>query len=330
MDYREQLLNRALLMLNEAGIKELDKIKNVLTKAISQYEITERCTDIAVIDDSNSKLMKMFLAAKKIEGGSIRTGKLRWSVIRMFDKDVNKRFTEISSFDILNWLATIQARVSLATANNYRNVLAALFKWMTENGFIEKNPMAHIKAIKHPDPIKKPFTPVEVDSLKQACKTRLDRALVEVMLSTGLRCEELCNLKWKDIDFSTKDVKVIEGKGNKNRVTMMDDIAMKYLMQYRDGLDYSSEYVFAVRYGGEIKCRTTDSVWRKLKDLAKRAKVSEANPHKFRHTFATTLYKRGLDVRMIQKLLGHSNINTTMIYIDGDVSMLRDAYKRCC
>ena len=132
-----------------------------------------------------------------------------------------------------------------------------------------------------------------------------------------------------DDEFVIHDIKVIEGKGNKNRITMMDDVTKKYLLEYKHSLDYESEYVFAVKYGGEIKCRTTDSVWRKLKSIADRAGVEEANPHKFRHTFATVLYKRGLDVRMIQKLLGHSNINTTMIYIDSNLEMLRDAYKRC-
>lgn len=189
--------------------------------------------------------------------------------------------------------------------------------------------MKKVNPIKHPAPLKKSFTPIEVDAIKTACKSKLERAMIEFLLSTGLRCEELCNLKWDDINFDTRDVYVIEGKGGKNRVTMMDDVASKYLLEYRDGLDFKNEYVFAVKYGNIVKQRTTDSVWRKLKAVAERAGIEEANPHKFRHTFATTLYRRGLDVRMIQKLLGHSNIATTMIYIDSDVSTLRDAYKRC-
>lgn len=66
-----------------------------------------------------------------------------------------------------------------------------------------------------------------------------------------------------------------------------------------------------------------------VKSYAERAGIAEVNPHKFRHTFSTTLYRRGLDVRMIQRLLGHSNINTTMIYIDSDMDSLIDAYKKC-
>lgn len=329
MDYREELLNKTLLMLNEAGIRNIDKIKTILIRAIGNYEISERCTDIAVIDDSNVKIVKLFLATKKVEGGSIQTAKTRWCVINKFNQDVNKPFCDVNTFDILRWLADEQKMVSLSTAESYRNILSSLFTWMFMNKIISANPMETIKPIKYPEALKKSFTPVEVDAMKTACKTKLDRAMLELLLSSGLRCEELCNLKWEDINFTTKDINVIEGKGNKNRVAMMDDVTKKYLLEYKKSLNFESDYVFAVKYRGMIKRRTTDSVWRKLKTIAEKAEVSEANPHKFRHTFATTLYKRGLDVRMIQKLLGHSNINTTMIYIDSDIDMLRDAYKKC-
>lgn len=328
-DYRKELLDTTLLSLHQAGVTELGVIKAILIKSISQYEITARCTDLAIIDHTNNvNVIKSFLATKMVEGGSKRTVRTRWSILQQFDKDVRKSFCDVTSFDILNWLAQLQQRVSLSTAEAYRSTLGSLFNWMWNADLIKDNPMKLVRPIRHSDPLKRSFTPVEVDALKTACQTKVDRAMVELLLSSGLRCEELCNLRWRDINFNTKDISVIEGKGNKNRVTMMDEITKKYLIEYRDSLDFTSEYVFAVKYGNEIKGRTTDSVWRKLKTIGKIASVPEVHPHKFRHTFATTLYKRGLDVRMIQKLLGHSNINTTMIYIDSDLEMLRDAYKR--
>lgn len=328
MDYREEMLNKILIALDGEEIKP-NRIKNKLIEIIGGYEVAERCTELAVIDNSNMQIAKMYLATKKVEGGSVRTARTRWSVITQFDKEIRKPFADVSTFDILSWLAMVQQKVSLSTAECYRAVLASMYNWMEANGIIENNPMKKVNPIKHPAPLKKSFTPIEVDAIKTACKSKLERAMVEFLLSTGLRCEELCNLKWDDINFETRDVYVIEGKGGKNRVTMMDDVASKYLIEYRNGLNFKSEYVFAVKYGNIVKQRTTDSVWRKLKAVAERAGIEEANPHKFRHTFATTLYRRGLDVRMIQKLLGHSNIATTMIYIDSDVSTLRDAYKRC-
>lgn len=328
-DYREELLNKIMITLHESGIEDLDKIKAILIGCIGSYEISERCTDIVVADNSNAKLIELFFVTKQMEGCSDETTKNRFSVYKRFCEDVNKSLNDVNVFDIRLWLAKMQRTVSLSTTESYRTSLNSLFVWLHSEGFIENNPMINVKPIKHPDPIKKSFTPVEVDSLKSACKNKLERAMIELLLSSGLRCEELCELKWENINFITKDITVVEGKGNKNRITMMDDVAKKYLLEYRSSLTYESDYVFAVRYGGKIKVRTTDSVWCRLKDIAKRAGVDEVHPHKFRHTFATTLYKRGLDVRMIQKLLGHSNINTTMIYIDSDIEMLRDAYKKC-
>lgn len=329
MDYREELLNKILVMMNNSGITEIEKIRSILIRAISDYQVSARCTDIAVVDNSNVELVKLFLATKKVEGGSDRTAQTRMYVIRKFNDFINKPFAEVTTFDILRWLINEQKRVSLSTAESYRAVISSLFTWLKTSKIISDNPMETVKPIKHPEVIKKSFTSVEVDALKAACNSSLERAMIELLLSSGLRCEELCNLKWSNIDFVTKDIDVIEGKGNKNRITMMDDVTKKYLLEYKKSLDFESPYVFAVKYRGQIKERTTDSVWSRLKSIAARAGIEEVNPHKFRHTFATTLYKRGLDTRMIQKLLGHATISTTMIYIDSDLDMLRDAYKRC-
>lgn len=238
MDYREELLNRTMMRLNEAGVADLDRIRQILILSIGAYEISEKCTELAVVDNSDPEIVKMFLATKRIEGGSTRTARTRWCIIQKFCRDVTKPLREICTFDVLRWLANEQQRVSLSTAESYRTILASLFSWMAQSGIIEHSPMETIKPIKHPEVIKKSLNTVEVDALRSACKT-------------------------------------------------------------------------------------------KLKALADRAGVDGVSPHTFRHTFATVLYKRGLDVRMIQKLLGHSNINTTMIYIDSNLEMLRDAYKRC-
>lgn len=86
MDLREELLNKSLMMLHEAGISDLDVIKTILVRAIGDYEISERCTDIAVIDDNNIQIIKYFLASKKIEGGSEKTAETRFYVLKKFDE----------------------------------------------------------------------------------------------------------------------------------------------------------------------------------------------------------------------------------------------------
>lgn len=329
MDYREELLGKMLNCLSLSGVTVTAQIRDAMVECIGQYEITERCTELAVLDDSNVKMIQMFLVTKKTEGGSAETAANRYGLYRRFSDDVGKPFSEINAFDIRLWLAGEQKRVCLSTAESYRTSLRSLFTWLHTEGMIPVNPMVNIKPIKHPEAIKSSFTATEVDALKGACRNVKERAMVELLLSSGLRCEEFCNLKWQDLNFETREVTVLEGKGGKNRITMMDDVARKYLLEYKKTVKGVCEYAFASRYRGQYKKKDEASVWKLLKVIGKRAGVEDVHPHKFRHTFATALYKRGMDIRMIQRLLGHSNIQTTLIYIDSDTESLKDAYKRC-
>lgn len=152
--------------------------------------------------------------------------------------------------------------------------------------------------------------------------------MIELMLSTGIRCEELCDLKWDHINFDTDDILIFEGKGRKSRIVMLEEITRYHLLMHKAKSDLESEYVYSRKYKGEVSNKTTDAIRRELKNIANRAGVSNVHPHRFRRTFATMKYKRGMDIRKIQILLGHSNINTTLRYIDGDLESLRDAFKQ--
>lgn len=328
MDYREELLRRIMVGLEDEGIENLDTVKNVLIRCIGDYEITERCTDIALLDNSNEKLIKLYLDVKRSEGGSQRTRSNNAYTLRRFNMDIGKPLAEVNVFDIRLWLTNEQKRVSLQTVDNNRSVIKTMFSWLYSEGFIQKNPAENIKSIKHPKPIKKAFSTVEVDALQRACETPIEKAVVYLMLSSGVRCDELCNLKWEDVDFETNDINVIEGKGNKNRVVMIDDVAMKYLREYKPHSKYKSNFIFPTKYGGDIGAISRDSIWIMVKEIAKRADVQNVYPHRFRRTFATMKYKRGMAIHDIQRLLGHANINTTMMYIDNDMDSLRDAFKR--
>ena len=188
--------------------------------------------------------------------------------------------------------------------------------------------MDYVEAIKQSNTVEISFNKVEIDKMRNACNNEAERAMIEMFLSTGIRCEELCELKWENVNITTKDIIIFEGKGRKSRVVMMDDVARYHLLLHKAQCKLESEYVFPRKYRGEIGMKIPDAVWRNVKAIAKRAGVSNVHPHRFRRTFATMKYKRGMDIRKIQILLGHSNINTTLRYIDGDLESLRDAYKQ--
>ena len=191
---------------------------------------------------------------------------------------------------------------------------------------IEKNPMLRIKPIKYDDEIKEAFSDVEIDKLRTACISDKERALIEFLLSTGVRVTELCEMNVTDIDMRNLTVHVRHGKGGKERFTYTTAVAAEWLNRYLlNRQELTSNYLFCNANHERIRSGGIRFI---LNRIAKRAGVSNVHPHRFRRTFATGLANRGMDTREIQKLLGHSNINTTLEYICTDTEGVKASYRK--
>lgn len=305
---------------------EIARISNIVTRSLSGYEITERCTDLVPQDDANDRLIKRYAACLLVDGKSRRTIYTYCRTVRKLSDMIRKPYTEMGAYDIRFFLATEKERgLSNSSLETTRAQLSAFFQWLADDEVIPKNPIAKIKPIKVPKEIRTAFSDVEMDALRSACKTVRERALVEFLVSTGLRVSELTGMKIEDVNFDTLSVHVVNGKGDKERMTYATQVAAKHLISYLRGRKKESEMLFCNRDGGRI---STTLIQRVLKQLGKRAGVDGVHPHRFRRTFATNLSKRGMEIQEIQKLLGHSNVNTTMIYVNTDDSMIRASYNR--
>ena len=305
---------------------EIAQISNIVIKTLSEYEIAERCTDLVPQDDINERLIRRYTACLLVDGKSKNTVKQYARTAQKLSDLIRKPFTEIGTYDVRFFLATEKERgLSNSTLETQRSYLSAFFQWMTNDEIIPKNPLAKVKPIKVPKEIRNAFSDVEMDALRSACKTVRERALVEFLVSTGLRVSELTGMKIEDVNFDTLSVHVVNGKGDKERMTYATQVAAKHLISYLRGRKKESEMLFCNRDGGRI---STTLIQRVLKQLGKRAGVDGVHPHRFRRTFATNLSKRGMEIQEIQKLLGHSNVNTTMIYVNTDDSMIRASYNR--
>ena len=155
-----------------------------------------------------------------------------------------------------------------------------------------------------------------------------DRAMLELMYSSGMRVSELLNLKLKQINIELGVIKVL-GKGNKERNVPVGDFAKEYLLNYlyngRSKFDiHKSQYVFLNRQGMPI---SRQYFWKKIKEYARMAGIdSNVSPHTLRHSFATHLLEGGSSLRMVQEILGHSNISTTQIYTHVSSKRILSAY----
>lgn len=301
-------------------------ILDAMCYELRDYEITRKSTEIVPYEGDNIKVTKSYMACIIVEGKAKSTAKQYcYHIKKLFNFLGNKRYDEITSRDIMGWLASLKIKGNNnRTVSNNRNCISAFFKWLYREGLIEKNPLDSIQTIKVPEEELKAFSSEEVDTIRSNCKKPVERAIVEMLLSSGLRVSELCNLKLEDVDFNSLTIYVKCGKGSKDRTTYFTPVARKYLRKYLNENKHKSEYVFTNHYGNQY---TPSGIRHITTDLAERCQI-HIHPHRFRRTLATDLAEKGMPIQEIQKLLGHTSIETTRKYIEVRKKKIEASYRQ--
>lgn len=327
MQAKEQLIQAVkakLANIIDAGAAE--KVIDIVVVELKDYDLTKRSTELIIYDDENQKVIKSFLGCLMVEGkskGTIR--QYKYTLQRMFKFLGNRKYSEIGTADIMAWLAQMKlSGVKSATVRNQRSNVSPFFTWLYNNRMIERNPIDPIKPIKVPSEEKRAFSSEEIDTIRTICKSPFERALVETLLSSGLRINELGNLKHEDVDFDQLVVHVKQGKGGKDRTTFITQVAKKYLVKYLKWNKHKSEYVFTSRLGGRYNNNSFGEV---MREMSKRCDI-HIHPHRFRRTLATDLARKGMPIQEIQKLLGHSKISTTQGYIETSTEKVEASYRQ--
>ena len=196
------------------------------------------------------------------------------------------------------------------------------YRFMVREGLIALDPTAQIAMPKIGRSLPKSLTEAEVDSLLEAPTVsdplgHRDRTMLEVLYATGLRVTELVSLKHNQVNLNQGVMRVL-GKGNRERLIPLGDEAVQWLQQFMRGprveilLERQTDYLFPTRRGDRM---TRQAFWHIIKRYSKKAGVEkELSPHTLRHAFATHLLNHGADLRVVQMLLGHSELSTTQIY----------------
>jgi site-specific recombinase XerD len=226
------------------------------------------------------------------------------------------------------------------TQNYYLIALRAFLKYVRKRGVESLSP-ERIELAKVPERSLDLISPAELDRLMRAPDTATiaglrDRAMLELLFSTGLRVSELCGLTQEDVDLS-RDEFSVRGKGDKVRVVFLSDSARDAIRAYLKERKDFDDAMF-VQYGKNAKQASVDnkdlrltprSVQRIIKKYATIAGITrKVTPHVIRHSFATDLLSNGADLRSVQALLGHAHIGTTQIYTHVTDKHLRDIHKK--
>lgn len=314
-----------LTMLDKSMSKELVSVVDMaLTALFQKYDVSEACTDLAVCDDSNERIINTYIASMRLEGRSEKTLKQYYDALTKLLDEIPKSIKDIRTNDIRYHLAHYQGthKVSNATVNNKRKFLSAFFVWATREEIVDKNPMLKINSIKEKYVTKKPFSDIELAKIRDALEDNREKALVEFLLSTGCRVSEVAGLKVGNIDFRTGEC-VVLGKGNKERTVYLNNKSMYYLERYLGNFVDADRPLFMNARGRGM---TKQNIEELMRIIGKRAGVSKVHPHRFRRTMATNAMKRGMPVQYIQVILGHSKLDTTMIYCIYDKEVVKAEY----
>lgn len=196
------------------------------------------------------------------------------------------------------------------------------FRFLLRDGAVREDPTALIAMPKIGRSLPKSLSEGEVDALLQAPTVsdplgHRDRTMLEVLYATGLRVSELVNLMHQQVNLNQGVIRIV-GKGNRERLIPLGDESARWLADFARGprteilLERQSDYLFPTRRGERM---TRQAFWHIIKRYARKAGVAkELSPHTLRHAFATHLLNHGADLRVVQMLLGHSDLSTTQIY----------------
>ena len=317
-----------MLDIETSCLEFLDNESMAKLRIVLQRNLDINGSDPLESDSSFDVPLETFLDAKRVEGCSQRSLQYYRYILALSLGGIGKPIGRITTDDLRQFLNKYsdEHRISKSSSDNIRRVLSSFFSWLEEEDFIMKSPMRRIHKIRGEKAIKEPFSDEDVEHIKDACRSIRDIAIVDMLLSTGMRVGELVRLKIADISMEKREC-VVLGKGQKERIVYFDFGTKVRMQAYLSSRGDNSPYAFigASKKHLPLKVSGIESIIRKL-GIA--AKISKCHPHRFRRTLATKAIHKGIPIEQVQKILGHAKIETTLRYAIVEQSNVRNSYQR--
>ena len=293
-------------MAEELSVMQLKKLQGVLLRRLQEPEEQKEPAH-------NDEYLEMFINAKKIEGCSLRT-----------QTPVRKITTE----QLREYLAAYQQinNCGKSTVDNIRRNISSFFSWLEEEDHILKSPMRRIHKIKTKTKVKETISDEDIERLRDHCEEIRDLAIIDLLYSTGIRVGELVNLDINDINFEEREC-IVYGKGEKERRVYFDAKAKLHLQDYIASRTDSNPALFVTLDSPYDRLKIS-GVEIRLRSLGRKLNLTKIHPHKFRRTMATRAIDKGMPIEQVQKLLGHSQIDTTMQYAIVNQSNVKNSHQK--
>ena len=218
--------------------------------------------------------------------------------------------------------------ITPASISRKISALKSFFKWACANGYAVSNPISTFEPSKLPKHLPKVLSLADIDTLINSNINITERVVLELLYSCGLRVSELCNLKLQNINMKSKNI-LCSGKGAKERLIPFGKSAIEILNKYFTERNFiitnfnlTTDKLLVTDTGRVMTRQDVYRIVHKLGDMIHK----DISPHTLRHTFATHLLENGADLRVVQELLGHSDVSTTQLYTHISKKRLKDIY----
>lgn len=299
-----KIINEMAEYLNVAQMK---KLQEVLLQTFSESEAQKE-------QISNEEYLKLFLDAKKIEGCSERTIQYYRVTVERLLQTVDTPLRKMTTEEIRRYLVEYQKinNCGKVTIDNVRRNISSFFSWLEEEDYILKSPMRRIHKIKTKQQVKETISDEAIEQLRDHCACARDLAMIDLLYSTGIRVGELVNLNIDDVNFEAREC-VVFGKGDKERRVYFDAKAKLHLQNYLKHRTDRNPALFVTLDAPHDRLKIS-GVEVRLRELGRSVNLVKIHPHKFRRTMATRAIDKGMPIEQVQKILGHSQIDTTMQY----------------
>lgn len=323
---KERVINEILMQMEpHISIENLRILENVIIKALYYVEIMKKETELSTEMDDNEYLLQLYEMTVKKDGLSEKTIRNYMAAMRNMLCLTNKNIRRITSIDIKFYLDRYAGKGNKArTVNNERRYLSAVFSWYRKHSILSVNPVEAVPARKeHEKPIDY-MNGEEIEKLRVACKDKRERALMEFLLSTGVRVGEVPLIEREEIDWEKGEILIYAHKTDEYRTVFLTDVARMHLEQYiQERRDNSPALFGSIK--GEHDAVHEDGLRTIVKNIAGRAGLKRrVYPHLFRKTMASILRMKGCRIEDIQAMLGHKSAATTIKYYSAaDKNILR-------
>jgi site-specific recombinase xerD len=301
------------------------KLKTILENKLLDYDLTVNKDNK---EEENIDILDKFISAKRIEGCSDKSLNYYKKTIEYILAGINKNVIKINTEDLRSYLISYQNihQSSKVTIDNIRRILSSFFSWLEDEDYIIKSPVRRIHKVKSATIIKETYSDEELEKMRDNAENIRDLALIDLLASTGIRIGELVLLNREDIDFNEREC-IVFGKGKKERVVYFDARTKIHLKEYFETRCDNNQALF-VSMKKPYNRLKIGSIESRLRKFGKKINIAKVHPHKFRRTLATKAIDKGMPIEQLQKLLGHSKIDTTLQYAMVKQSNVKTAHRK--